>query len=82
MYDNLILAYIRWASGFVLKTGCDTLLVWHQVEGVGYSESKVEIDATALQFEISPANLELETDATGLELETDVSDLELEIDVP
>jgi hypothetical protein len=39
-----------------------------QVQGVGYSESKVETDATDLELE---TNIELETDATVLDLETE-----------
>jgi hypothetical protein len=53
-----------------------------QVQGVGYSESKVETDMTALQLETSVADLELETDTTALELEIDATGLELETDVP
>jgi hypothetical protein len=42
-----------------------------QAQGVGYSESEVEMDAAAL---------ELETDVTALELEADMAALELEIE--
>jgi hypothetical protein len=48
-----------------------------QVQGAGYSESKVETNATDLELETSMANLELEMDATALELEIDVAGLEL-----
>jgi hypothetical protein len=53
-----------------------------QLQGAGYSESKVETDATALQLEISVANLELEMDTTALELEAEAASLELETEVP
>jgi hypothetical protein len=51
-----------------------------QVQGSGYSESKVETDAAALQLEISVTALELETDVAGLELETSAAGLKLETD--
>jgi hypothetical protein len=56
----------------------------NQVQGEGYSESEVEIDAASLQLETSAAAIQLEADAGGLELETDAAapDLETEIDVP
>jgi hypothetical protein len=43
-----------------------------QVQGVGYSESEVEINAAAL---------ELKTDVDALELEKDVATLELETEM-
>jgi hypothetical protein len=65
----------------------------HQVQGMGYFESEVETDTTALQFETSAAALELETDVATLELDPNAAalkletyvgtlDLEMEIDVP
>jgi hypothetical protein len=45
-----------------------TLAVSDQVQGVEYSESKVETDTTDLELE---TNIELETDATVLDLETE-----------
>jgi hypothetical protein len=50
------------------------LPVSDQVHGLGYSESKVETDAAALELEMNAAALELETDTTALdlEMETDV----------
>jgi hypothetical protein len=56
------------------------LPVSDQVQGVGYSESEVETNMTALQLETFVATLELETDTVDLELETDTADLELETD--
>jgi hypothetical protein len=53
-----------------------------QVQGAGYSKSKVETDMAALQLETSVADLKLQMDATALELEADMAGLELEIDVP
>jgi hypothetical protein len=49
-----------------------------QVQGTGYSESKVETDAAALQLETSVTAIELETGTGALELETSVTALELE----
>jgi hypothetical protein len=59
------------------------LAISDQVQGVGYSESEVETDATDLKLEIDAAALELEMDIAGLELERDiiVLDFETEIDV-
>jgi hypothetical protein len=49
-----------------------------QVQGAGYSESEVEIDAATLKLETDATTLKLETDAAALELETDTSALDLE----
>jgi hypothetical protein len=49
-----------------------------QVQGVGYSESEVETNMTALELETDMATLELEMDATSLKLETDAAALNLE----
>jgi hypothetical protein len=43
------------------------LVVADQVQGVGYSESEVEIDATDLELETDVAALKLETNAAALE---------------
>jgi hypothetical protein len=51
-----------------------------QVQGTGYSESKVETDVAALQLETSAAALKLETDAAALELELNIATLELKTD--
>jgi hypothetical protein len=45
--------------------------MFDQVQGAGYSEFEVEMDATAL---------ELETDMTAHELEADMTTLELEME--
>jgi hypothetical protein len=55
------------------------LPAFDQVQGLGYVESEVETDATALQLESSMASLELVTSVAGLELETDAAGLELEM---
>jgi hypothetical protein len=52
-----------------------------QVQGVGYSESEVETDMTALELETDMATLELEMDATSLKLETDAAALNLETEI-
>jgi hypothetical protein len=52
-----------------------------QLQGMGYSESEVETDTSALQLETSMTALELETDAAALELETSVTALELQTSV-
>jgi hypothetical protein len=58
------------------------LPAFDQVQGAGYSVSKLETEVAALQFETSAADLELEMDTTALELEADTIGLELKIDVP
>jgi uridylate kinase len=50
-----------------------------QVQGVWYSEPKVETDVAALELETLTATLELETSAAALELEMDTAALELEM---
>jgi hypothetical protein len=54
-----------------------------QVQGAGYSESKVEINVADLKLETDAVALQLEMDIAALELETDatVLDLEMETDV-
>jgi hypothetical protein len=42
-----------------------------QVQGAGYSESKVKTDATALELEMNAGALKLEIDAAALDLEMD-----------
>jgi hypothetical protein len=49
-----------------------------QVQGVGYSLSEVEMDATTLKLETEVTALELEVDMAALELEVDMAALELE----
>jgi hypothetical protein len=56
------------------------LVVSNQVQGAGYSESKVETDAGALELDTDTTALELETDATALELEKDATALDLEME--
>jgi hypothetical protein len=53
-----------------------------QVQGLGYSGSKVETDVVALQLETSAATLELAMDSVALELGTDAAGLELEMNTP
>jgi hypothetical protein len=48
------------------------------VQGAGYSESKVEIDAIDLELETNVTALELEMDAAAIELETNTTVLDLE----
>jgi hypothetical protein len=54
-----------------------------QVQGVGYSEFKVDTDVADLKLETDTAALKLETDVTALQLETGATilDLEMEIDM-
>jgi hypothetical protein len=49
-----------------------------QVQGAGYSKSKVETNAADLELETDAAALELETDAAALELETNAVVFNLE----
>jgi hypothetical protein len=50
-----------------------------QVQGVGYSESEVEIDVVALELETSVGAPKLEMNAAALELEIDTTALDLEM---
>jgi hypothetical protein len=58
------------------------LVASNQVQGAGYSESKVEANAGALQLETFAADLKLEADATALELEVDTAGLKFKTDMP
>jgi hypothetical protein len=51
-----------------------------QVQGVRYSESEVETDATDLELETDVASHEMEMDAATPELETDAAVLDLEME--
>jgi hypothetical protein len=54
------------------------LSAFDHMQGLGYIETEVETNMTALQLESSMAGLELETSMAGLELEVDAAGLELE----